>query len=421
MNINRMSGVYRQMNNYQVVSSLMTQRATGGAVSSIPKVGPANMKNFPGSLSADSLTYVKQYQSKVTELQKAAKALQNPGMADSVVSSSNTNVAEIASTYKPSGSASYELNVTQLAAAQVNRTDALDTTGTDFTGDFALTTAAGSFTFQVDAAGSSNLDAMNQLAKDINAAKTGVNASVAVKDGKATLELAADKTGESAAFQVNGSAAVQSGANTAVQKAQNAQYTVKTAGSGLSPVQRSSESNTIAVDSSLRIQAKLKNTGTATVGVTADNGKTADGIQKMVDAYNSNLKLLNDNADRGTGGLTQMKRMLLATGNEKSMAMLGINANKDGTLSFDRGTFLNKAAKSPAMVKDALGGSFGVATRLYNAASRGLGSSSGQLLSQDLKNARLQQASFNPGTYGPTGNTNQNAYQSIGALFNILV
>ena len=62
---------------------------------------------------------------------------------------------------------------------------------------------------------------------------------------------------------------------------------------------------------------------------------TVDAAQKMVDAHNSSVKLLNDNADRGAGVVNQLARMVGDPAASAGMAMVGMKMNDDGTLALD--------------------------------------------------------------------------------------
>lgn len=152
--------------------------------------------------------------------------------------------------------------------------------------------------------------------------------------------------------------------------------------------------------------------------------KVEDSIQKMVDSYNSSLKLLNDNSARGAGTLTQMKRMLSATGDEASMHVVGIASQKDGSLVFDRSVYRKVASEDPSLAQQVVGGGFGLADNLYTAAQQGLRQSAGSLLSQDIKAAKLQ-LTYSPlsltASYGRNGAYAIGNYQMSGSMLNMLV
>lgn len=96
-----------------------------------------------------------------------------------------------------------------------------------------------------------------------------------------------------------------------------------------------SYSNDVSVDST-RIGVTLKSTGKTTIRADVDVDKTVSAVEDLVNAYNSSLKVLNDNYERGTGVDRQLRNLVLGLGSEKSLEKLGITVNKDATLKFDK-------------------------------------------------------------------------------------
>lgn len=427
--------LYRQMNNASLINRMAMSSITGASnigqvnrASSISSI-PAYKNTARGGLGSDTLSFVKNYQSSMTKMMESANALRDVGsksiLDDMEVVSSNTNVASASLSYSAYEAGSYEMNVQQLAAAQVNQSQAINTLNSDLSGTLSLQTSKGTFQFQADGAASGNREALNSLVSEINRAKTGVTASLSLTDnGKTALTLTSDATGESNAFAASGSLADSLGLSTATTEAQNAVYTVKKSGSLSSPIQRTSETNSVYVDEHFRVKADLKSTGSTNITVSPNSDKVAEGIQSMVDNFNSTLKLLNDNADRGTGVLKQIRRMVLPPTSEKSMNLIGVSTNKDGTLSFDKSTFKKASAQNPSLVKQVVGGSFGLASGVYNDAQQGLRVSSNTLLSEDLKAARLS-AAYDPvnlmGTYSKSGAYNMSNTYAVNMLINMMV
>lgn len=115
---------------------------------------------------------------------------------------------------------------------------------------------------------------------------------------------------------------------------------------------------------------------------------TVKAVQTMVDDYNSTLKLLNDNVDRGPGVAKQLNQMVRDPAPQKSMEMVGISVNKDGTLSLDNDK-LTEALKTENklqldLYKDIIGGLHGVADGVHVDVLYGSEMSAQSLVGNDL-------------------------------------
>lgn len=156
---------------------------------------------------------------------------------------------------------------------------------------------------------------------------------------------------------------------------------------------------------------------------------TVDATQKMVDANNANLALLDKNADRGAGVMKQMARMVSNPVAEKSMAMVGISMNKDGTLKLDAAK-LTEALKTTnegnlKLYKDILGGYNGVAGNLQKDAAAGMRESAASLINNDI--AKMQEiqkessfANNDLMMYGRAGAHGLNNMAAVGMMMNFL-
>ncbi|NLW80046.1 MAG: hypothetical protein GXY32_11660 [Ruminococcaceae bacterium] len=116
---------------------------------------------------------------------------------------------------------------------------------------------------------------------------------------------------------------------------------------------------------------------------------TVDAAQKMVDAHNSSVKLLNDNADRGAGVVNQLARMVGDPAASAGMAMVGMKMNDDGTLALDIEK-MTAALKSETpgdtdLFADIIGE---VADSVQKDARAGLNTSAGSLIGNDV--AKMQ-------------------------------
>ena len=187
-----------------------------------------------------------------------------------------------------------------------------------------------------------------------------------------------------------------------------------------------SYSNDIALDS-YRISATLKSTGETKIGasVNIDPEKTVKAVGDLVDAYNSSIKLLNDNYGRGTGVDRQLRNLVNGLGSEKSLEKLGITVNKDATLKFDEDVLKKTMKEDPFLAKELISGSSGIANRAFSKAQAGLNVSSSSLINKDIDNAQVDAMTSNPyqafSMYSRSGAYNMNNYAALGMMMNYLV
>lgn len=163
--------------------------------------------------------------------------------------------------------------------------------------------------------------------------------------------------------------------------------------------------------------------------------KTTDAVQSMVDAYNSTLRLLNQNAERGSGVVQQIGRMAADPTNQATMDLVGVSVEKDGALKLDVEKLagaLTGAAASDAktgtsnqmrLIKNAIGGNTGLAAGVQFDARMGQSASAGSLISNDL--AKLEQAAKNnpisfDNLYSRSGSYNMMNMGAVGVLMNVI-
>ncbi len=129
-------------------------------------------------------------------------------------------------------------------------------------------------------------------------------------------------------------------------------------------------------------------------------GKVADAVKNMVGNYNSSIRLLSNNADRGSGTESMLARMVSDPMAKKSMEALGISVNKDGTLAFNETTLKNglmsSTPETAKMTKDLLGNFNGLADSIHKTASAGLNMSARKLINTDLAEIKMAQEDENP-------------------------
>jgi flagellar hook-associated protein 2 len=262
---------------------------------------------------------------------------------------------------------SYQITVTQLAAAQQNVGTALTSAGTTAvtpgTNTFTLTIGGTTYNLSVNILSTdTNQTALEKIANAINAANAGVTAKV-INDptaGTSRLQITANKTGTASAFtlaDVTGNAVAATGANTVNTAAANAQYTVN----GIS---YTSQSNTVLLDQG-RVSVNFFKTSTAQVTLTVgpDTQAISGAVNNLVNAYNSLVSYVALNA----GFLVPRIGQSLTNAYElkaPELNALGITRNANGTLTVDQSKLTTAVSQNLGAVKSAFGGANGFAVNL---------------------------------------------------------
>lgn len=374
----------------------------------------------------------------MTDLMNAANELRNSNksgaMSDLAVTSSNEKVATASGKLLLKNDKDFELDVTQIAQAQMNvsegvKASAYAQSGMNFTvGDDKNSVNVQVSAVKANGGSKTNAQMLREAADQINKSKANVTASVIEKDGVASLQIESKETGTSNAFEVSGEMGAAAGAENVKTEAANAKYSVTTSGM---KTEYESESNTVSVGY-VGVSAQLKGTGQTTLKADVDTGKAADALGKLVDAYNSSLKFLNNNFDRGTGIGRQMQSLLNGLGSEQSLKQMGITVNKDATLSFSKSTFEKNMAKDPSLTRDLVSGTGGIAERMFNKARSGLNMSSNSLTNGYTSSvysssgaSSSKNSATNPyavlGMYSRSGAYNMSNYNAVGMMMNYLI
>lgn len=399
------------------------------SISSINRVSNAyNQFSTNLTLNATAKKFLSRYSANYNSLSSAAQALSTKGSSsvwsNNQASSSNTDVVDVKNGYASQMEGRYEVNVRQLAQAQSNQSVALDSKAisTAETGTLMLNTGNQQFKLSIDPTGKTNEQVFKDVADAINANKTGLTAKVITKDGQSSLQVTGQKTGMQNEFAFSGDLAEQLGLNQVTQQAQDAIVDVTNVATGQQDTLMDSD-NQVNLDS-YRVSMELKDTGKSIVdfGVSADD--LVSSVQKLVDSYNDTVKLLNDNNNMGTGVGRQLKNLLTPAISEKSMELLGLSYNKDGTLALDEDTLKEAYATDSDQVKDLLGGRYSVAESLSARATSALTQSSQSLVNGSAANS----SSSNDidfvslmNSYSRRGAYNLMNYNYIGSLLNTLV
>lgn len=310
----------------------------------------------------------------VQEMQESAQKLMEKDssslQARTAESSDSKKVTATASAEAASNT--YEVKVNAIATSQTNSGTWLSKADTSVVsnGSNQFNITIGGKTTKVSAIFSdsdTNDQALTKLKDAVNAAKTGVTASIVTDDrtGNKKLELSSDKTGTDQAFEVEdvtGNAMSATGVTNATQLASNASYSVNGG-----PTQ-TSQSNSIDLEKG-KVTAKLTASSTEAVSIQVkpDNDKVLSQVKDLVSSYNAMYGRLKEAG--GTMNSSIRKSMDSLVGSS-SYERIGIHRNGDGTLKLDEEQLKRSLNSNFEQTTKAISGNFGLADRLSSAAER---------------------------------------------------
>ncbi len=352
------------------------------------KITPqANQIKRQTTSAQTQLTAIGTVSSALSQLKTAATALSDGsafGARSTHVSDSSVFSASAGADTVPG---SYDLNVTQLAAAQKASSGAFaDATTAVGTGTLTVSVGSKSLNLSLDSSNNS----LSDIRDAINNAKDnpGVAATIVTGSDGAHLVLSSRSTGANNAFSVSSTggdgglsalgydAASNSGSLNVVTAAQDAKFSID----GLAA---SSASNTVtgSIDG---VTLNLQTTGTSTLQVSRDQGSATTAVNTFVSAYNNFVSLYkqltaydptsgNSGALNGDATLSSIDNTLssivssASSGSGSSYASLGdigIDLQVDGTLKVDNGKLQTALSTKPEQVQSLFGGDNGYAGRI---------------------------------------------------------
>lgn len=339
------------------------------------------------SLESD-LKFLEKYTSSMVGVMQSANTLRfdNRGgvMNDLTVSSSDTEVADASMRYALRNPKDLTVSVSQIAIAQQNISQGVvsDATASGDL-DFSITDGRNQ-TVQIavsaraaDNTARTNGEMLNEAVRQINEnSSLGVRASIAKKDGVASLVLKAKETGEKNAFEVSVSSLGVMGLDQVHTSAQNAVYSVK---EGKTSRNYESSSNDVSLDYG-SIGLTLKAEGTAVISSHPDAKKVTEAFGELIDSFNQAISVLNDNQNRGTGVAMQQRSFQQGIAPKDTLTRMGITTNKDGTLALDKATFEKRLRDEPGLSNQLIGGNFSIAQIAFNKADAALRTSADSLI-----------------------------------------
>ena len=226
----------------------------------------------------------------------------------------------------------------------------------------------------INTEGKTNEQLLAEIAGKINGNRMGVQADIVKKDGKSVLTITGNQTGMQHEFAVKGQLAEELGLNKVTQAAQDTLVDVTDKATG--KMETLMESDNVVTLDSYRTSLELKQTGKTEINFGVDKDELVSKVQDMVDIYNGAVKLLNDNYESGTGVGQQLKNLLLPPISEKSMDVVGLTYNKDGTLALDSDKLVKAYEENGEQVKQLLGGKYSIADGIGDKAATALKQSS---------------------------------------------
>lgn len=369
-------------------------------------------------------------QSNFSSLQDAASKLQDSSFWSSTTAKSSDDTTVSVTTGSNAAAGSYAVAVSQLAAGQSVASSAY-TASTAKVGEGTLTIQLGTYTtdnsttppavtFAAKAAASAvNItigpddNTLEKIRDRINTANAGVSASIVTDASGARLVLRG-QNGETNAFKVSvtesatapGLSALaytaETGGTSAMTRTQSAQNAKAT----INGLDISSESNTLNnVVDGVTLKLNKTNTSPTTVTVDQDTAGITKGMQDFITAYNSvvstiRVQTMYDEASKTAGplqgnatarGLLAQMRGLIGSSTSASnvfsrLSDVGIDINKDGTLSMKSTKFNDAMSKNMTDLKKFFGNSSdtdstlnGVGTRVKNLTKQILDATSGAI------------------------------------------
>jgi len=328
-----------------------------------------NSNNSPyGQFAKSAATGVANFLNASKDVQASAQKLTQKDnsafQARTAESSDNKKVTANASA--GAGSKSYEVKVDAVATSQTNSGNSLSKADSSVvskgTNQFNIT--VGDKTTQVSAnisTSDTNEQALNKLKDSINAAKTGVTASVVTDDktGNKKLELTSAKTGTDQAFKVEdvtGNALTATGVATATQAATNASYSVN--GGAV----QTSQSNTIELEKGKATATLVTASNDAVkIQVKPDENKIVAQVKELVSSYNAMHDRLKEAGGVMNSAVRKSVESLIGSSTNDS---IGILRGGDGKLKLDEEQLKSSLNTNFDQTARAISGNYGFADRI---------------------------------------------------------
>jgi flagellar hook-associated protein 2 len=269
-------------------------------------------------------------------------------------------------------SKTYEVKVNAIATSQTNSGTYLSKVDTSVVskGINQFNITIGGKTTKVSAVISdndTNDQALTKLKDAVNAAKTGVTASIVTDDktGNKKLELSSGKTGADQSFEVEdvtGNAMSATGVKNATQLASNASYSVNGGAT------QTSQSNTIDLEKGKATATLMAPSMEAVkIQIKPDEDKVIAQVKDLVSSYNT----MHDRLKEASGVMnSSVRKSMESLVSSSTYERIGIHRNGDGTLKLDEEQLMMSLSSNFEQATKAISGNYGLADRLSSEAER---------------------------------------------------
>lgn len=355
---NNVNSVYNKTNNYSNTLSDFN-------ISSSYNNTYAKKLSELQSYTNDSKEFYSDFVDKFSDLKRSSNALKSYGTSSvfkgGTYGSSDTSIVSTISTNN-FNTTDYKVEVSQLATGKAVTYNELSSTGNELVknGSISIDNGQNLYTFDLNTENAlNNKDAMNKIAETVNKADVGVKATIVESNGKSSLKLQSTTTGENSKLGVtfDGDLNTSLSAKT-IEAGKNAKYKVN-------EVDYNSENNTVNLSST--VKATLNGIGKSQISSdNVDSKKIVDAVKKFANDYNKVVSFLDKNASKSTKieGLADSFESIKYSSN--SLLEIGITVGDDGKLSINEENLKSVASSDYKKIKNAFGGTSGIASETYN-------------------------------------------------------
>lgn len=330
----------------------------------------------------------------LTDFRSAIKGLNNTndGMLKNVASLNREGIANVTAN-SAAQKGTYNIEVDQLASAhQIGFGDLTDESIKDATGtmDITLGEGADAKTITVDM---DSVSSLSDLTKAINGNEDnpGVTASLIRTDGKVTLMLSSDESGEANKVTVGGTSGFDSANAKQISKAADAKFR-------MGEMEFTSSSNTLdklIEGVSIELTSKTEADKPLTITIGTDTAGTKEQLQTFITSYNTLQDTLQKLTKSGSGEEEErgafagdatmasldreMNDVLRTVFGGKRMSDFGITADKDGKLEIDSKKLDKALTADPQALTGLFNGKEGLISGMDKSLDRYLNSTTGLL------------------------------------------
>ena len=328
------------------------------------------------AFGSDALQYVRTLKTAGAGLSSALKGLSSgAAFRQAGPVSSDKSVMTVKDGGTPGGKTARSVEVQQIAAAQVNRGEALKSSaasGVSGSQQLAIETGGKVSTINFSAkAGESNLELQQRMADAINAKGLGIKATVEqdAKAGTSALVLTGEKTGADQAFEVAGRAGEafgRMGIAEADTEARDARFKLDGGET------QTSRTNTINLGGGVTGTLNKASDEAVTVGRGVDADLAVSRVENLVEQYNSlyGAALGNESDKRANRLFSDLVSNSRTYSGQLSKAGIGFDENGYMTLDKEKASSAARDGSLEKLFTENAGRSYGFQNNLSRIAAR---------------------------------------------------